>query len=810
MRDRSDPRGSKSAGNSPLRFTAMRRALCAGAVVAGMFALAPERAAAADAAASADRADVAPENAAPVDLGEIVVQARRRDENIVDAPVAVTVETGQQLKDQDAVLFDDVGREVPNLRMMPSPQSVSAMDVTMRGQTAIRAAIDYDPAVGIYVDGVYVANGQAAMNTLLDIDSVEIVRGAQGTMFGRNNTGGAISFRTNRPVLGVTSSEVAVDAGPDRMFSARGIVNFGLSETVAVRFAYQDNERDGFGSSIGDGQGNFENQNRYQARLGVLVRPEPGFDIYWTYETFHADEVGALLHPLPGTLAEQFGQNINQILQATSLFPGVSPVATPANFYQTDAGYPAHDRTGLDATQLTVTQAITATARAKLILGYRSLHNDTAIDVDATTLPLADTTLANSSGQKSAELQVSDTAASGKWDWVGGLYWFRDDGNAPSLIPPPSAAYQNLFSYLDTLQPGSASFSPYPIVESNTVQNLSDAAFVHGEYHISERWAAAAGLRRTDDTRRLEEVAYAESPIGPACTITGTDPAAPCPPFDKSVSFSYWSWELSTRYRVSDEVNAYFRSGRGQRSGGWNVPVNTLQDQPFRPEQITDYELGTKADLLGGAWTINGDVFLGNYDDMQRLLPQVVGNPPTPTTFVINAGRARVSGAELESFLMLSRSWSLHADLGWTDAHYREFQYSPGSGQPVQNLAGNEFYQTPKFNAGLGFGYEARVADGTVRVHADYSWQDAIQFNVINDFNNQGAYGTLNARGSYVGAGGAWEVALFGTNLTGREYAITGGSVVEQGSPLPAFSWQIPGAPRMFGAELLLRFGPRT
>src|SRR5487761_2277188 len=135
---------------------------------------------------------------ATVDLGKVVVTARRRDEKIVDAPVAVTVQTGEQLKDQNAVLFDDIAREVPNLRMMPSPQSVSALDVTMRGQTSIRSAIAYDPAVGIYVDGVYVANGQAAMSTLLDIKRGEMVRGAQGTLLGRDNTGSAISFYTNR------------------------------------------------------------------------------------------------------------------------------------------------------------------------------------------------------------------------------------------------------------------------------------------------------------------------------------------------------------------------------------------------------------------------------------------------------------------------------------------------------------------------------------------------------------------------------------------------------------------------------------
>lgn len=752
------------------------------------------------------RADDATGTEAVGPTEEILVTARRRDERLADAPLAVTVETGEQLKDQDAVLFDDIARDVPNLRMMPSPQSSSAMDVTLRGQTAIRAAVDYDPAVGIYVDGVYIANGQAAMNTLLDIDSVEIVRGAQGTLFGRDNTGGSISFRTNRPQLGVTSAEVASDTGNYRMFMGRGILNVPFGDTVAVRVAFQDNEREGYGSSLDTGESDFENQHRYQARIGALWRPNADFDAYWTYEHFEANEVGALLHPLSGTEIQQIGAGVAQIqsnpqvLQAYPQLAGVAPVLFPSNIYQTDAGFPSHDRTYLDATQLTMTQAVDERIRAKLILAYRHLNNDTAIDVDASSLPFADTDLTNSSNQKSAEFQLAGTTIDNRFDWVGGLYWYHDDGSAPSSRPPPSAVYQTLFTLIGL------PYSPYQVQETNSIINVSTAAYVHGEYHITEKWAMAAGVRRTDDERRLDDEAFASTPAGPTCTITGTNLSAPCPPIDKSVSFSYWSWEYSTRYRLTEDLNAYFRTGRAQRSGGWNVPVNTPSDLPFKPEELTDYEIGMKSDLFGGAAMLNGDLFIGNYDDMQRLLPREVGG--TPTTFVINAGRARVAGAELEGLLRVSRAWTLNAGLGWTDAYYREFEYDG------VNETGNRFYQTPRFNAGLGAGYETRVAQGALRVHADYSWQDSIQFNCFNDFNNQGAYGTLNARAVYAFEHqGAWEIAVFGTNLTGREYALTGGSVASAPPPTalpPAMSWQIPGAPRMYGIGFTYRFGSKS
>jgi len=771
---------------SVVRCATVRRSIQAASAVVALAALAPT--------AQVARAD---DTGATVDLGTITVTARRRDETIMNAPVAVTVQTGEQLQDQNAVLFDDVGREVPNVRMTQSPTSVSALDVTIRGQSAIRSAIAYDPAVGIYVDGVYVANGQAAMNTLLDIDKVEIIRGAQGTLFGRDNTGGSILFTTRRPELGRWSSEVAVDGGSGNLFTGRAIANVPLGDTAALRFAYQDNERDGYGSSLASGQDDFGNQHRYQGRISALWRPRVGSEVFWTYEHFEADEVGALLHPLhgpgAGTIVAQFGD-------AIPLFPGLPPVVFPSNFRQTDADFPAYDRTRLDATQLTLTQDVGSATHAKLILGYRHLNNETAIDVDATSLPFANTLLANSSSQKSAELQLNGTALGRKLDWVGGLYWFRDDGSAPSEIPAQSPPYQAFFAATG------GPVVPYPVIESNALQNRSTAGYLHGEYHLTDRWAVAAGVRRTEDTRKLSENSYAATPFGQSCTIidatTGypANNGGPCPPIDKSVSFSYWSWEFSTRYRLSNQVSTYFRSGRAQRSGGWNVPLSTLQDQPFRPEQLTDYELGVKTDLLGGALAINADVFYGNYDDMQRLLPQLVGG--TPTTFVVNAGKARVGGAEVEADMDLAHGWSMRAALGWTDARYRQFEYTPGPGLPPVDLAGNAFDQTPRFNAALGVGYARSLPHGSLRLHADYAWQDTAQFNVINDFNRQGAYGTLNARATYAAPGDAWELALFGTNLTDRQYAVTGGTVAPN-----AMAWQIPGPPREYGVEFTYRFG---
>ena len=367
-------------------------------------------------------------------LEEVIVHARRRDERLADVPVAVTVVSGEELRQQSAVLFEDIGRNVPNTRMVSSPQSVSALDVTMRGQTVNRSAIVFDPAVGLYVDGVYVANGQGAMGTLLDIDDVEVVRGAQGTLFGRNNTGGSISLYTHRPELGRVSTEIAASAGDYSSFMGRAILNLPVGDQFAVRLAFQDNERDGFGTSVGNGQGNFENQRRHQARLGALWAPSEHTDAYFTYEHFEANETGALLHPLAGPT----GTLVSQLGNLFSMFPvpGLPTISFPADPYLGAGNYHAFDVAKTDALHLTVKQSFADGLAAKLILGYRHLDSSTALDVDASTLPLADTTLYNTSNQKSAELQLSGKSLGNQLDWVTGVYWFRDNGSAPSVQSP--------------------------------------------------------------------------------------------------------------------------------------------------------------------------------------------------------------------------------------------------------------------------------------------------------------------------------------------------------------------------------------
>ena len=247
--------------------------------------------------------------------------------------------------------------------------------------------------------------------------------------------------------------------------------------------AYQHDQRDGWGSSVATGQNDFMNQRRDQVRIGAVWQPTSSTNAYLTYEVFNANEAGALLHPLPNTLASQL--------------PGV---IIPTDFYQTDTGKIQSDVARTESLQFTLTQKFTEQFGAKLILGYRDLHATNDYDADAVIVPIADVILFSTSYQKSAELQLSGHTANNTWDWVAGAYAFRDNGSADSQLAP------------GPLNPG----PPVPTLDFNSVQNESLAGFAHAIWHIDPRWSVAAGARHTHDTRSLIDNAFLDlSPARP-------------------------------------------------------------------------------------------------------------------------------------------------------------------------------------------------------------------------------------------------------------------------------------------------------
>ena len=753
------------------RASARRAAICLLAALPGVLATG---AAVADAGATDAGADVSA--GAPYNLAEVVVTSRRREETLQDVPLAETVRTGADLEQQSAVLFEDAVQGVPNTLAFKSARSVSALEITMRGQTAIPSSIVYDPAVGLYINGVYVAEGQAAMGTLLDIDNVEIVRGTQGTLFGRNNTGGSVSIHTRAPQLDSYSGEFALAGGNDGLFGARAIVNVPITSTLAVRFAYQDNQHQGWGSSLVTGQNNFMDQHRYQARGSLLWQPGADFAAEVTYERFRANEAGALLHPLPGTLA--------------AMIPGDT---VPQDFYQTDAGKLQSDFAVTNAWGLNLSEHFSDALQAKLIAGYRELFADNDYDADAMAASIADVTLNNTSYQKSVELQLSGKLLADRFDWVGGLYWFHDHGAADSMLAPGLS-------------------SPLPTYDINSVDNRSKAAYLHGEYKLTDAWHVAGGARRTEDERALDDNAYVDTsplPPGQFCTIVdASDPNNPIPigaetggrvPADPQV-----------RHLPLLVVGAQHRLSLQPRPDG--LPARRPRPALGRLEHPDQHAAGPAVQARaadGRGARRQGERAQQSPDAHRGRLHRRLRQHAAPARAADrqhpdDARHQRRQGARERrgdrggtgGDAAAAAAGVLRLHLGAVPAVHRP----AGPGPEPQRL----LHDAQVRRGGLGDLHRAAVARQPAAARRLRLAQRA-RVQRHQRLQPPGLGGPAERTRCAHLVGGALEATLFGTNLTDKRYAYTGGTIVDPGT-IPVASWQAAADRRLYGIEVAYRF----
>ncbi|MBV8804582.1 MAG: TonB-dependent receptor [Sinobacteraceae bacterium] len=277
-------------------------------------------------------------------------------------------------------------------------------------------------------------------------------------------------------------------------------------------------------------------------------------------------------------------------------------------------------------------------------------------------------------------------------------------------------------------------------------------------------------------------------------------------------TYHYWSYQATTDYDINQNLHLYARTGRGQRSGGYSIPISSAAAAaPFKPEELTDYEIGLKTvGLLDGALSFNADYYYGKYRDIQRLLSHLVLLPSGQGVFVssiINAAGATVSGVETEFNWRLLKPLTLTGYGTYTDAHYNDFPYQP-TAAPATNLRDQPFYQTPEWMARLGATYEVPVSYGSWRLNVGWNWQSTTSLMLITDSHGyQPAYNLVDARLSWTSPNKAWEVSVYGTNLTGTHY-YTYGQYNNKTFPttIPRQSFFVVGDPRIYAAEIAYHF----
>lgn len=760
-----------------------------------------------------------------LELDEVMVTARRRAEHLQHTPVAVTALSGDALDVRAVRSLDALAQFVPNLQFDgAAPLSGAAYNATIfiRGVGQNDFAIFSDPGVAIYLDGVYLGRSIGGVMNLVDVAQIEVLRGPQGTLFGRNTIGGAVILKSHEPDASF-GGDVALSAGSLDRREIRATLNLPIDDVFASRLSAASVRRDGYAKRLTDGQ-QLGDKDATIARAQLAWTPSEELSAQLTLDTTRVRQSSAPLTLIDVAASGVPLLNLYNSLVAPTLGINardgstiVSAAWLTDDIDATHAGGRSINDLDSDGVALTLDSRVGATA-LRSITAWRKLDAKFARDGDNTPFTFRETYNDDRQEQFSQELQWSGSNKERGFDWVSGLYFFQEDAReqgGATLAPGVYDALEALSLAADQTWCGLAGTNPRPIAscpaplryggtafhDNNVladldvdlltrVRNRSAAIFGQGTRQLAEGWSVTAGLRWTRDEKEIE-LAHRRRASG--VYIVGAADS----PQQFSVSSSELTPKLGLEWQPSSDVMLYVSYARGFKSGGFNGRplVNSEEVRPYDPEIVDSYELGAKTRWLEGRMIANAALFYNEYRDMQLSINA------TPQNFVRNAGAARITGLELEVAARLTHGLDLNLAAGYLNGSYTKLDPQLATLQPPLTLD-KELVKAPRWTVSAGLQYQWRIAAGSFTVRGDYIYRDRIYHDVFNDARlTQPAFDIANAYASFMTPDERWELALFATNLTSERYRLSGNSSVGMGLAESTFS-----APREIGAALRMRF----
>lgn len=735
----------------------------------------------------------AQDEALEVNQGEarIIVTARRQEENLQDTPVAITALSGAQLENRQILDVQDLQSAVPNMTIATYPGDPASVSIQLRGQVQSDLVATNDPAVAVYLDGVYLGRGNSGSLNLLDMQRVEVLRGPQGTLFGRNTTGGAINIVPNAPTNrfeGWVSSRV----GNYNLYEVTGLINVPLGDTFAARVVGQHSQNDGYMTSRRTGR-DFLDNNSDAFRATLLFEPTDNLHIQLTgdYSSLEGNGAGFKL----------IGVNPNH---AVNFFPILLPTidgGQPVNNYvdgdiyhnesqRTDSFYSAEiwGVTGMIALDI-------GDAELKSITAYRELSRDAAFDYDGTPyIVLEADSVDLDQYQISQEFQLNGTAFNDALSYAFGAFYFRER----AIDITRNDAFIGL------------SAPPFRRgVTDGTATNISYALYGQFTYEFLPDTHVTAGLRYTWDERRLVNrnrstfsTVYDGPVVSTACSLTPSvlDDPSVCQ-VSLSASYNYLSYSFGVDHQF-DNFLLYARTGRAYKSGGYNNRASNIPEAfaPFDPERLTDYEVGVKYETNDRRFHANLAAFYSDYRNMQRTLAVVTPGGQNPSANITtNAQSAHITGLEFEFGAVPTRGLNVGLSFGYLNPQYDVYQ---DLAPPFADRSNEPFIFVSKFTVGASINYEFSTRIGEWRISADYSTRSEFYF-VAADARPQEDYGTGNASIAFRPAGlPNLEVGAWVQNVFDEEYFIN----VTDLLPAVGIAAATPGAPRTYGLSVSFNF----
>lgn len=694
-----------------------------------------------DAAAQPAAPQSQDDNSDAVTLDKVTVTARKREETLQDVPVAVTAFTPAALDKLNIQDLGDLGAQVPNLTIYAARGSSSTATAYIRGVGQADPLWGVDPGVGIYLDDVYIARPQGALLDVFDVGRIEVLRGPQGTLYGKNTIGGAIKY-ISRELPKELSGFGQISVGNYNQLDAKAAIGgpIGGSENLRARLSVASLNRDGFGKNLTNDQPVSDKEiNALRFQLGAFASEQ--FDVQFAVDW----------------LDDQSGVRGAKMLAPNPFAPAYPPLNSR---YDIRSGMPNVNDTEMKGASATLNWRPNLDWAFKYVIAKRESDTSTDIDFDETPLPIVDVHANYSDQQVSHELQVNYDGG-GRARGVMGLYAFN--GDAGGVV-------RNKFSF-----PGLPLSIVNPIWGDTrgNVNTRSFAVYADWTFDLTDRLKLDVGARYTDEDKH----AVALNRFYTDGTYTVVGPLGTAANFDKTVNFKNVSPKVSLDYQVTPDIMVYGLASRGFKSGGYNIRANTTavprSGEPFDDEVVDSYEVGTKMGLLDQRLFLNIAAFHNVYKDIQLSVFTVYPLPNGQNGFFgdfTNAGKGTINGVEIEYQYLPTRHWSISGNFAWLDAKYDKY-----IDRGVNIADQQKFTNAPKFSGALNVEYRTELAGGgNLSARATYSYQSEVYPTTdLSEAIKQDGYGLLGA-GVIWKLNDTWSFKLEGSNLTDKSYRTTG------------------------------------
>lgn len=708
---------------------------------------------------------------------DIIVTAQRRSESAQKVPIAITALDSASLRERGLSNVSDLPSAVPNLQIK-SQWGRSNPNFFMRGSGVSNFDETISQSVGVYLDENYLGSGAAQLAQFYDLERVEVLRGPQGTLFGRNTTAGAISIYTRRPGDN-PNGYLQGSYGNYDYIQFEGGYTVALADNLRTRLSVFHETRDGWFQNLFRDTTDFDQRNLRSQRGNAInfsairlrtVYEGPGFDLDLTVygskdrsTPTNGKQFGLVVNPVTGVRSDALG-----FVDTPNWKEGFTNVLTSRNWVDV--------RGATLRANVPLSDAIDLTSITGYLYTSRFVHSD----CDKSPADYCEFNRFGWTNQYSQELRLSKQG--GMVEWVAGLYGFKEDVDQFSnahllfiLAPPPRSFFNHRGEYRQ--------------------KTLGGAAFGQLDWHFSDQLTLTLGGRYSRETKKFVTFTQLYDPA--------TDRLTPfLGPVPDARTWGSPSWRVALRYQPTAQAQFFASVNRGFKAGGFpasNLSQSAEVSAPFNPETVTTYEAGTKLDLFGRRVRLNTSVFYSAFKDMQVFNFRTIPGTQNLISLTENAATAKVWGVEAELTAFIGDRLKLTANAAYLNARYDNYRYPDGT-----NFSGNPLINAPDWSGNVALEYRQPIGTaGDLLLRGDMTFASRRHFDQFkNPLLSEGPYQVYDASLTFNPASGRYSASAWIRNITDR-------AVIAESTDLSGigrYYERFYNAPRTFGVTLRLPF----